>query len=91
MTDKSMGRGPKRPPQAFDLADPAKPEMAQTLEDELVTASSRANGDLEGLRRRLDHVQARIDRASLNSEEWNVLYRLRLQVEDRAGRRHAAS
>ena len=30
-------------------------------------------------------------RASLNSEEWNVLYRLRLQVEDRAGRRHAAS
>ena len=64
---------------------------AQTLEDELVKASSRANGDLDGLRRRLDRIQARIDRAALNSEEWNVLYRLRLQVEDRAGRRHAAS
>jgi hypothetical protein len=66
-------------------------EEAQTLEDELVAASSHANGDLERLRRRLDRIQARIDRASLNSEEWNVLYRLRLQVEDRAGRRHAAS
>ena len=64
---------------------------AQTLEDELVAASSRANGDLDGLRRRLDRIQGRIDRAALNSEEWNVLYRLRLQVEDRAGRRHAAS
>jgi len=66
-------------------------EEAQTLEDELVAASSQANGDLDRLRRRLDRIQARIDRASLNSEEWNVLYRLRLQVEDRAGRRHAAS
>ena len=64
---------------------------AQTLEDELVAASGRANGDLDRLRRRLDRIQARIDRASLNSEEWNVLYRLRLQVEDRAERRHAAS
>ena len=64
---------------------------AQTLEDELVAASGRANGDLDRLRRRLDRIQARIDRAALNSEEWNVLYRLRLQVEDRAGRRHAAS
>jgi hypothetical protein len=65
-------------------------EEAQTLEAELVTAGSKANGDRERLRRQLDSVQARIDRASLNSEEWNVLYRLRLQVEDRAGRSHAA-
>ena len=65
-------------------------QEAQTLEDELVVAGSRANGDLDRLRRRLDHIQGRIDRAPLNSEEWNVLYRLRLQVEDRAGRRHAA-
>jgi hypothetical protein len=65
-------------------------QEAQTLEDELVVAGSRANGDLDRLRRRLDRIQGRIDRAPLNSEEWNVLYRLRLQVEDRAGRRHAA-
>ena len=65
-------------------------EEAQTLEDELVAAGSRANGDLDRLRHRLDGIQVRIDRASLNSEEWNVLYRLRLQVEQRAEERHAA-
>jgi hypothetical protein len=65
-------------------------EEAQTLEDDLVTAGSQANGDLARLRRRLDRIQARVDRASLNSEEWNVLFRLRLQVEDRAERRRAA-
>ena len=64
-------------------------DEAQELEDELVAADSEANGDLDRLRRRLDRVQARIDRASLNSEEWNVLYRLRLQVEHRAEQRHA--
>jgi hypothetical protein len=64
-------------------------DEAQELEDELMDASSQANGDIDGLRRRLDRIQARIDRASLNSEEWNVLYRLRLQVEDRAEGRHA--
>ena len=63
---------------------------AQELEDELMTAGGSANGDLDRLRRRLDRIQARIDRASLNTEEWNVLYRLRLQVQDRAERRHAA-
>ena len=65
-------------------------DEAQQLEDALVSAGSEANGDVDRLRRRLDRIQARIDRASLNSEEWNVLYRLRLQVEDRAERRHAA-
>ena len=65
-------------------------DEAQELEDALMAAGSEANGDLERLRRRLDRVQARIDRASLNSEEWNVLYRLRLQVEDRAERRQAS-
>jgi hypothetical protein len=64
-------------------------DEAQELEDELMAADGEANGDLDRLRGRLDRIQARIDRASLNSEEWNVLYRLRLQVEDRAGRRHA--
>ena len=65
-------------------------DVAQELEDELMTAGGKANGDVDRLRRRLDRIQARIDRASLNSEEWNVLYRLRLQVEDRAERRQAA-
>jgi hypothetical protein len=65
-------------------------DEAQELEDELMAADSEANGDLERLHRRLDRIQSRIDRTSLNSEEWNVLYRLRLQVEDRAERRHVA-
>jgi hypothetical protein len=65
-------------------------EDAQKLEDELVAVAGEANGGLDRLRRRLDRVQVRIDRASLNSEEWNVLYRLRLQVEQRAEKRHAA-
>ncbi len=65
-------------------------DVAQELEDELITAGGKANGDLDRLRRRLDGIQARIDRASLNAEEWNVLYRLRLQVEDRVERRQAA-
>jgi hypothetical protein len=65
-------------------------EVAQELEDELMAAGGKANGDLDRLRRQLDRIQLRIDRASLNSEEWNLLYRLRLQVEDRAERRQAA-
>ena len=63
-------------------------DEAQELEDELMTVDGQANGDLEALRRRLDGIQKRIDRASLNSEEWNVLYRLRLQLEQSAERRH---
>jgi hypothetical protein len=65
-------------------------DEAQELEDELIAVDGQANGDLGRLHRRLDRIQRRIDRASLNSEEWNVLYRLRLQVEDRAERRQAA-
>jgi len=62
-------------------------EEARDFEDELMTIHGSANGDLASLRRRLDDVQARMDAASLNSEEWNVLYRLRLQVEQAAVRR----
>ena len=36
--------------------------------------------------RRLDDIQERMDVASLNGEEWNVLYRLRLQVEQAVSR-----
>lgn len=60
---------------------------SQKIEDELTEARKAANGDLDGLRRRLDEVQDRMDAASLNSEEWNVLYRMRLQVEQAAARR----
>ena len=61
-------------------------QEAQGFEDELREAHEAANGDVEALRGRLDEVQSRIDVASLNSEEWNVLYRLRLQVEQAAVR-----
>ena len=59
---------------------------SQGLEDELMRARAEANGDRASLVERLDRIQARIDSASLNAEEWNVLYRLRLQVEHRAER-----
>lgn len=62
-------------------------EDAQVFEDELREIHDSANGDLPGLRRRLEAVQERIDVASLNSEEWNVLYRLRLQAEQSAERK----
>jgi hypothetical protein len=59
-------------------------DEAQELEDELMAVGNAGDGDREPLKQRLDRVQERIDRASLNAEEWNVLYRLRLQVEARA-------
>jgi hypothetical protein len=62
-------------------------EEAQAFERELMDAQASGNGDRAALERRLDEIQGRIDAASLNSEEWNVLYRLRLQVEQRAARR----
>ncbi len=60
---------------------------AQAIEDELMAAHAAANGDVDAMRGRLDEVQERMDIASLNGEEWNVLYRLRLQVEQAASRR----
>ena len=60
---------------------------SQEFEDELMAVGESADGDVDGLRRKLDEVQQRMDVASLNSEEWNVLYRLRLQVEQAATRR----
>lgn len=61
-------------------------EEAQDFEDELKAIHERANGDFAALCARLDEVQERMDAASLNSDDWNVLYRLRLQVEQRATR-----
>ncbi|HET7521104.1 MAG TPA: hypothetical protein VFK61_06165 [Candidatus Limnocylindria bacterium] len=55
---------------------------SQEFEDAILAAR---DGDGVGkLRRRLDEVQERMDAASLSIDEWNVLYRLRLQVEARA-------
>jgi len=62
-------------------------DESQAFEDELREIHQSANGDIGGTRRRLSAVQERIDVASLNSEEWNVLYRLRLQAEQSAERK----
>ena len=56
-------------------------DNAQELEEALLVAHREADGDVERLRERLDEIQADMDTASLNSEEWNVLYRRRLQIE----------
>lgn len=56
-------------------------DSAQEIEEALLEAHQEADGDVERLRKRLDEIQATMDTASLNSEEWNVLYRRRLQIE----------
>jgi hypothetical protein len=56
-------------------------EDAQEIEAKLLSAHHDADGDVGKLRARLDDAQADMDTASLNSEEWNVLYRRRLQIE----------
>ena len=67
-------------------------EESQRLEDELLEAGRGGHG-IAAVRRRLDRIQQRIDAAPLAVDEWNLLYRLRLQVEQRADeveqRRHA--
>ena len=62
-------------------------EESQGFEDDLQRLHEAADGDIEALRAKLDEVQERIDVASLNTEEWNVLYRLRLQLEQDVARR----
>lgn len=56
-------------------------DEAHELEDDLIDAHRTADGDIEAFMRRLDRIQERMDTASLNGEEWEVLYRRRLQVE----------
>jgi hypothetical protein len=56
-------------------------DTAQEIEKALLASHEEAAGDVERLRERLDEIQAVMDTASLNSEEWNVLYRRRLQIE----------
>jgi hypothetical protein len=59
-------------------------EESQRFEDELRRIRRDADGDVRALTDRLDELQVRIDEAPLNGEEWNVLYRLRLQAEQAA-------
>jgi hypothetical protein len=56
-------------------------EESQALEDELMRIHEAAADDLPVLVARLDRLQERIDSAPIASDEWNVLYRLRLQME----------
>jgi hypothetical protein len=58
-------------------------EDSQRLEDELLEAGRGGHG-VAAVRRRLDRIQQRIDAAPLAVDEWNLLYRLRLQVEQRS-------
>lgn len=55
---------------------------SRSLESELRAAFR--DGETNG---KLDEIQDRIDAASLTSEEWNILYRLRLQLEEAASGR----
>jgi hypothetical protein len=55
---------------------------AQEVED-AVMAAYRADEGADRLHRRLDEVQERLDVTDLAPDEWNLLYRLRLQVEHR--------
>jgi hypothetical protein len=75
----------------FDRARITWTEDAQDLEDAIVQAYRDAGGDLAALHRKLDAVQERVDSQSLNAEEWNLLYRLRLQAEHEVAERQMAA
>lgn len=72
---------------AFSNAYLTWSDDAQEIEDALMEAHESANGDVDAMRARLDEIQERMDTESLGGDEWNVLYRLRLQVEQAASRR----
>ncbi|HEX2222344.1 MAG TPA: hypothetical protein VHK06_07445 [Candidatus Limnocylindria bacterium] len=61
-------------------------EASRELEDELkkLHETVSQNGERRRLVAALDRLQERIDSADLKSDEWNVLYRLRLQIERNA-------
>ncbi len=69
---------------AFSAAFLTWSEDSQRYEAELARLARARDGDLDQLVSDLDKLQERIDSASLKSDEWNVLYRLRLQVEREA-------
>ena len=74
----------------FDRARVTWSEDAQDLEDAIVEAYRDAGSDLGALHRKLDEVQERVDSQSLEVEEWNLLYRLRLQAEHEVAERQLA-
>ena len=61
-------------------------EGSQALEDDLTRAHNAAHDDRRALVAELERVQERTDSAPITSDEWNVLYRLRLQMEQEATR-----
>src|SRR5918992_1053736 len=66
---------------AFSPAFLTWSEESQTLEAKLKELHDDWAGDLDALIDRLDRVQEEIDATELRSDEWSVLYRLRLQLE----------
>jgi hypothetical protein len=74
----------------FDRARITWSDGAQDLEDAIVSAYHDSGSDLATLHRKLDEVQERVDAESLNIEEWNLLYRLRLQAEHEVAERQLA-
>jgi hypothetical protein len=73
---------------AFHHAYQTWSEDARHFEDELMGVQHRVDElDEKGMAGALGELQEQIDRASLNTEEWNILYRLRLQLEVEASRR----
>lgn len=77
---------------AFHDAYQTWSDDAQQLEDELMGLRRHLDdSNLRNMAAALDELQDRIDGASLNAQEWNILYRLRLQLEVEAGRRSASA
>jgi hypothetical protein len=66
---------------AFSAAFLTWSEDSQAFEEKLKRLHARRTRDLDGFLEELDRLQERIDAATLKSDEWNVLYRLRLQIE----------
>ncbi len=54
---------------------------AQGIEDQLLEVHRDVECSIEEIERRLDDIQQQMDTASIDSQEWNILYRRRLQVE----------
>jgi hypothetical protein len=68
-------------------------DEAQAFEDELMRIREETRGPA-AMRSAMDELQEKIDATKLDADEWNILYRLRLQIEQAAvetrGRRDRA-
>ncbi|MEO8510669.1 MAG: hypothetical protein ABI534_05450 [Chloroflexota bacterium] len=73
---------------AFSEASLTWTDASQKLEARLAeVAGSQADGADAGTIDRLEEIQHEIDRESIALDEWNLLYRKRLQIERRAANR----